>query len=77
MILARAVEPEMVRMIEYLKTENRILRAKLPKRITVTPAKGAKLVKLGRKVGPGLKELITTVCYRTFTRWLSGESTKR
>jgi len=29
--LARATEPELARMIEYLKAENRILRSKLPK----------------------------------------------
>ena len=33
--------------IEYLKAENRILRSKLPKRITVTTAERARLVKLG------------------------------
>ena len=56
---------------------NRILRAELPKRVELTPAERAKLVKLGRKVGPSLKELITIVCYRTFARWLRGESSKR
>ena len=32
MLLARATEPEMVGMVEYLKAENQILWSKLPKR---------------------------------------------
>ena len=48
--LARATEPELARMIEYLKAENRILRGKLPKRVTCTPAERARLVELGREV---------------------------
>jgi transposase InsO family protein len=34
-------------MVEYLKAENRILRHKLPKRIDVTPAERATLMKFG------------------------------
>jgi len=71
--LARATEPELARMIEYLKAENRILRSKLPKRVTCTPAERARLVELGRKVGPAIKDLITIVHPRTFARWVSGE----
>jgi putative transposase len=51
LLIARATEKELVKMIEYLKTENKILRSKLPKRIEVTPAERAKLVKLGERLG--------------------------
>jgi putative transposase len=71
LILARATEQELVPMIEYLKAENRILRKKLPKQIQVTPAERAKLLKLGVRLGSKIKEVITTVHPRTFTRWLS------
>jgi putative transposase len=74
LLLARATEPKMVRMIEYLKAENRILRSKLPKRITVTPAERNRLVKLGKKLGTAIKDIITIVHPRTFARWVSGES---
>ena len=46
MLIAQATEKELVQYIEYLKAENRILRNKLPKRINVTPAERAKLIKL-------------------------------
>jgi putative transposase len=33
LLLARATEKELVQMVEYLRTENRILRSKLPRQI--------------------------------------------
>lgn len=36
-------------MVEYLKAKNRVLRDKLPKRLTVTAAERARLVKLARR----------------------------
>jgi hypothetical protein len=59
------------------KAENEILRAKLPKRVTVTPAERRRLLKLGRKIGPAIKHLITIVTYRTFLRWLAGDKAGR
>ena len=71
LLLARATEKELVQMVEYLKAENRILRHKLPKRIEVTPAERAKLMKLGVRLGSAIKHVITIVHPRTFARWLS------
>jgi len=73
LMLAQASEHELARMIEYLKTENRILREKLPKRINVTLPERRRLVTLGQPLGSKLKELITIVSPRTFARWASGE----
>jgi len=44
LLVAQATEKERVRMVEYLKAENRILRSKLPKRIEVTPVEPSKFV---------------------------------
>ena len=71
---ARVTEPEVVRTIEYLKAENRILRSKLPKRVSVTAGERNRLVKLGKKPGTAIKDVITIVHPRTFARWVSGES---
>jgi hypothetical protein len=57
-----------------MKTENQILRSKLPRRIDVTPAKREKLVKIGRPLGGKLKELMSIVSPRAFTRWANGET---
>jgi putative transposase len=77
MLIAKATEKELVKMVEYLKTENHILRNKLPKRIDVTPAERDKLVKVGKRLGVKIKELITIVNPRTFMRWVNGEELKR
>ena len=74
MLIAQATEKELVLYIEYLKAENRILRSKLPKRVTVTPAERARLVKLGVRLGSAIKEVITIVHPRTFARWVSQDS---
>jgi putative transposase len=71
LLLARVTEKELVQMVEYLKAENRMLRNKLPKRIEVTPAERAKLLKLGVRLGSKIKEVISIVHPRTFARWLS------
>ncbi|MGD9856398.1 MAG: hypothetical protein AB7U20_15745 [Planctomycetaceae bacterium] len=55
-------------MVLRLKTENEILRSKLPKRITVTPDERRKLVRAGKKLGTAIKGLITIVSPRTFAR---------
>jgi hypothetical protein len=44
------------------------LREKLPARITVTNRERARLLKLGKKLGSALQDLISIVSYRTFTR---------
>jgi len=74
LLLARSTDKEMARMLDYLKTENRILRSRLPKRVVCTPAERARLVKVGRPLGPAIKDLITIVTPRTFARWVSGEN---
>ena len=71
-ILAGATDPQLRQMVEYLKAENRILRDKLPARLTVTPSERTRLVKLGTALGTGLKDLITIVSPRTFARWAAG-----
>lgn len=76
MVLARATQAEMAPMVDYLKTENRTLRSKLPKRVNLTPAERDRLVTRGKPLERKIKELITIVSPRTFARWISSE-TKR
>lgn len=74
LMLSTASDKELARMVEYLQEENRILRSKLPKRITVTPQERRRLVRLGKKLGSKIRDLITIVSPRTFLRWVHGES---
>jgi putative transposase len=71
MLLARVTQKELVRIIEFQKAEIQVLRSKLPRRIDVTPAERAKLLKLGTRLGSKIKEVISIVHPRTFARWLT------
>jgi ABC-type phosphonate transport system ATPase subunit len=51
MLIARVTEKELVQIVEYLKSENRIVRSKLPRLIEVTPAEQAKLIKIRHGLG--------------------------
>jgi putative transposase len=76
LLIAKFTNKELAHLVEYLLTENRCLRSKLPKRIEVTPAERAKLVKLGKPLGSKLKDIISIVSYRTFQRWANEERPK-
>lgn len=71
-LLARSDHTEMARQIQFLKEENRILRSKLPRRITVTKKERMRLVRLGLPLGSGIERLIRIVSPRTFGRWVKG-----
>jgi len=73
-LLATSSDSELARQVEYLKAENRILRAKLPTRLKVSDGERQELVKLGKTLGKALKELIGIVSPRTFARWVNGET---
>jgi putative transposase len=68
-LFAASTDTRLAQMVEYLKEENRILRSKLPKLITVTARERSRLVKLGAKLGSAIRTLITIVSARTFSRW--------
>ncbi len=73
LLLATATDRELARQVEYLKAEKRILRAKPPRRIDVTPRERQRLVRLGTAVGAALKYLMSIVSPRTFLRWVNAE----
>lgn len=74
LLLAPATDRALAKQVQYLKEENGILRARLPKRITVSAPERQRLLKFGRAVGTAIKELITIVSPRTFLRWANGET---
>src|SRR5262245_34055885 len=76
MLIARATDRELARYLEFLKAENRILRAGLPARITVTPRECQRLLRFDRPLGPAIRDLITIVTPQTLLRWLQFERTQ-
>jgi putative transposase len=75
-LLGRSTEHDLRRQIQYLKIENQILRARLPKRIVTTPAERRRLLKFGKPLGSAIRQLITIVTPGTFLRWARAESGK-
>jgi len=70
-MLANSTQRELAAQVRYLKEENRVLRSRLGSKITVTPRERRRLVQLGRRIGPAMKDLITVVGYRTWQRWVA------
>jgi putative transposase len=72
--LTVASDRELARQVQFLMEQNRILRAKLPQRISITVQERRRLLKFGRGLKrPVLKELLTVVTPQTFARWVSDE----
>lgn len=72
-LIASATESELAKYVEYLKEENRILRARLPKQVHTRPAERERLLKFGKALGRAIEELITIVSPATFYRWIRQE----
>jgi len=76
-MLASATRQELARQVNYLKTENQILRSKLPKRVVVTPTERRQLVKAAKGLGQLVKELVAIVQPTTLLRWVNGDDLPR
>ena len=69
-LIAGATDSELAKYVEYLKAENKILRARLPAKIDTTEAERDRLLKVGKPQGSKIQDLITIVSPRTFQRWV-------
>ena len=72
-MIASATNNELAKYVEYLKEENKILRARVPGQIHTTPEERSRLLKLGKVIGRAIEELITIVSPATFYRWVRDE----
>lgn len=64
---------ELAQQVQFLQSENQILRSKLPRIVNLTEREKQRLIRFGRVLGGAVKHLISVVSYRTFCRWLAGE----
>ena len=68
----------LAKYVQYLKEENKILRARMPgKQVHTKPAERERLLKYGRPLGRAIEELITIVSPATFYRWCKDGPGKR
>jgi len=72
-LLAKATDRELARMVSYLREENKILRARLGTQVHVTPKERARLLRFGRHLGRAIYHVVTIVSPSTFLRWLREE----
>lgn len=72
-LIASVTDRELARYVEFLKAENKILRARIPNQVHTREHERETLLKLGRQLGRAIEELITIVSPSTFYRWLREE----
>ena len=73
-MIASSTNSELAKYVEYLKVENKILRARIPGQIHTKPEERERLLKYGKAIGRAIEELITIVSPATFLRWIRDES---
>ncbi len=54
-LIASATDRELAKYVEYLKAENKILRARIPGQIHTTAGERQKLIKLGKRIGRAME----------------------
>lgn len=68
-LFPRTRHSDLAQQLQYLKVENEILRARMPKHIRTTKSERKRLLKFGKPLGPKLAALTTIVEYETFQGW--------
>ncbi|MBP7836130.1 MAG: hypothetical protein KA022_01475, partial [Candidatus Omnitrophica bacterium] len=76
-LLGKMTQGQLIRQIEFMKVENEILRTKLPRRITTSPAEKRRLIKYGLPLRGQIKQIISIVGYSTFRRWVTDGITSK
>ena len=59
-LIASSTDRELARYIEYLKEENKILRARIPGQVHTKPEERKRLLKLGKVLGKAIDCLLYT-----------------
>ncbi len=76
--LSRCTENELRRQVEFFKSENVMLRERVPlKKIFLKQDERERLLKLGAAIGPGASKLITIVHPQTYQRWVREKNSGR
>ena len=60
-LIASATDKELAKYVQFLKEENRILRARVPGQIHTKPEERQRLLKFGKALGRAIEELISSV----------------
>lgn len=69
-VLAGSCQSKLRQQVQFLQAENEILRSKIPGPIRVTTAERARLIRLGKPLGPAIRSLVSIVWPETFLKWV-------
>ena len=72
-LIASGTDRELAKYVQFLKEENKILRARIPGEIHTRPDERQRLLLFGKALGRAIEELITIVSVSTFYRWCRDE----
>lgn len=72
-LIASGTDRELAKYVQFLKEENKILRARIPGQIHTKPEERKRLIEFGEALGRAVEELITIVSASTFYRWCRDE----
>jgi len=72
-LIASGTDRELAKYVQYLKEENKILRARLGDEVHTKPEERKRLIQFGKALGRAIEELITIVSPSTFYRWVRDE----
>jgi len=72
-LIASATDTGLAKNVQFLKEENKILRARVPAQIYTKPEERQRLLKFGKALGRAVEELLTIVSPATFYRWVHEE----
>jgi len=73
-LIASTTDRELARYVEFLKEENKILRARIPGQVHTRKHERSRLIKFGKAIGRAVEELLTIVSPSTYYRWLREEN---
>lgn len=74
--LSHIVHSNLMRQIDYLKVENKILKTRAGKRINLTASEKQKIIKYALPLKGDLRHFISIVSYSTFRRWMTENKDK-
>ena len=72
-LIASATDKELAKYVQFVKEENKILRARVPGQVHTKPDERERLLRFGKPVGRAIEELMTIVSPKTFYRWVFEE----
>jgi putative transposase len=73
-LIASTADRQLARYVEFLKAENKILRAWIKGQVHTKPDERRRLLQLGKALGQAIEEQITIVTPATFYRWITRSS---